>query len=127
MTPEERAERVVKMCLPIGAYGIEDISRVAAQIREAVEEDQETRVGDQLAEIVNDVIAHAKAEAYKQALADYKADGLDIAYKQGLEDAAKIAEDAAEPHMGSEVSWQEQGMSRIIAKRIRARKDEVCK
>lgn len=69
MTPEERAEKIYELFSGDCRHSVESACDcrqvIAAEIREAVD------------------------EAYKEALADYKADGLDIAYKQGLADATK--------------------------------------
>jgi len=45
---------------------------------------------------------------------------------EALEEAAKVAESLSEPWQGGEVSPLEQGMGRMIAKHIRARKGKAC-
>lgn len=75
MTPEKRAEKILTIVRGHSEHLLGDAvikPQIAAEILAA--------------ENV------ARAEAYKQALANYKADGLEIAYKQGLEDAARIAD-----------------------------------
>ena len=95
MTPEQRAEKIVGQHYVLN----ELVSRptmvdlIAAQIREAVSDAVCTAL-EATAVVWKETCREAAEEAYKAALADYKADGLESAlaqgHRDGLDECAKL-------------------------------------
>lgn len=115
MTPIERAEKIYKEqfrgdCPHSFESECDCVEKIASEIRGAVNAavEEALKVSDlqtvgetwtkdgkrippnEIYKSAQDFINEGEVAGYKRALAEYKADGLDIAYKQGLEDAARI-------------------------------------
>lgn len=134
MAPEERAEKIVYSIEIIrNGYGPEEKFKlakiVAAQIREAVEIAEGAKERwwmKQQSESVKRTFELIKAEAYKEgkaeireACSEHQYNQFSDGYKQGLEDAAKIAETI---YVNGEAQLAGEGIASTIRARAKGTK-----